>query len=444
MPTLLLHDAPNIQLDAKQSSTINKFVKVETDESRCIAFHKVGTGKTRIGFGWLCYLRQIGRANRCLVVIKPKAEYGWRAEADLIGLSLERIKFVSYANLKTVNLTIDYDTIIIDELFLFGNPNSYRSRRLAYLSRKASNVLGLSGTILPTNDNIYIWGYCTVIGFAHLVARGITDFRTRYQTSFKPKWNKQIKLFSPKEGWRDAIFGRLGERISFYFPKNYVRSIDREIKVPLTAEQEKLINKLVNLYVLDTPEGEVFLKRATEVYHAVRSITNGWYVSPSGKVRLVACEKRDTIIEKITELHESDEQCIVWCAYRNDVSIIRSLLQVPSLPLVGGKSFDITSWKSRTANIVVATISSSSSVNYLSDVKWGLFYSLSSKRLDWQQARGRMGRRGADASQPNQYIRYTVSGSVDERVYRAIKETEMAEGELIAQFQKDYNIKLPI
>lgn len=444
MPSLLLPSAPAIKLDSKQTSVINNFVKVDPDESRCIALHKVGTGKTRLAYGWLCYLRQLGRANRCLVVIKPKALYDWQAEAALIGLSLDRIKFVSYANLKTVNLKIDYDTVIIDELYLFGNPRTYRCKRLSYVASKAANVLGLSGTIFPTNDNIYIWGYCSVIGIANFIARGITDFRTRYQTTFTPRFNEAIKLFRPKEGWRDDLFPRLGKRVSFYFPKNYVRSVDREIRVPFSSEQKRLINKLVKLYVLDTPEGEIFYKTATDVYHTVRAITNGWFLSSSGKLHLVACEKRDVLLEKLSELHDGDEQGVVWCTYRNDVRIIRSVLEAPSLSLVGGQPFNIDAWQKRTANIVVATISSSSSINFLSHVKWGLFYSLSPKRLDWQQARGRMGRRGADASQSNQYIRYTAIGSLDEKVYRSIHETEMAEETLIKQFQREQNIELPI
>jgi superfamily II DNA or RNA helicase len=444
MPTLLLRDAPDANLDTVQTSVINKFVKIDPDESRCIAFHKVGTGKTRLAYGWLSYLRQLRRAERVLVVIKPKAEYDWRIEAGLIGLSLYRIKFVSYANLKTVNLTIKYDTVIIDELFLFANPNSYRARRLAYICGKANNVLGLSGTIFPKNDNTCVWGYCTVIGFAWRIARGITDFRTRYQNSFTPKFNEQIKLFKPKEGWQQQLFPLLGDRVSFYFPKGYVRSIDREIRVALTKEQQRLINKLVKLYVLETPDGETFYKSATDVYHTVRSITNGWFYSSSGRLCTVACEKREVLLEKLSELHGSDERCVVWCAYRRDVEIIRLLLQVKSLPLVGGQPFNIEAWTSGRSNIVVATMASSESVNFLSSVNWGLFFSLSTKRLHWQQARGRMGRRGADASRTNQFVRYTVAGSLDDKVYRAIQETEASEETLIKEFARENNIKLPL
>lgn len=444
MPKLILRDAPDANLDSVQTRTINSFVKIDEDESRCIAFHKVGTGKTRTAYGWLSYLRQLKRADRCLVIIKPKAEYDWRIEANLIGLSLFRIKFVSYANLKTVNLSISYDTVVIDELFLFGNPNTYRSKRLAYICGKANNVLGLSGTIFPKNDNTCIWGYCTAIGFAWRIARGITDFRTRYQNSFKPKFNEEIKLFRPKQGWEQDLFPKLGDRVSFYFPKDYVRSIDREVKVPLTSEQRKLINKLVKLYVLETPDGEVFFKHATEVYHAVRQVTNGWFRSASGKLCLVACEKREVLLEKLRELHGSDERCIIWCAYRNDVSSLRSCLEVPSLALVGGVQFDIKAWTTSSVKFVVATMASSESVNYLNTSKWALFYSLSTKRLHWQQSRGRMGRRGSDTSQVNQFIRYTAANSLDGKIFRAIQETEDAEETVIKEFQREFNINLPI
>jgi hypothetical protein len=443
MPSLLLHDAPEANLDSKQTSTINKFVKVDPSESRCIAYHKVGTGKTRLAYGWYLHLRQIGRAHRCLIVIRPKALYDWRAEADAIGFDRSGINFVSFGNLKTVNLKIEYDTVIIDELFLFGNPKCYRSRRLGYITARANNVLGLSGSILVKEDNTPIWGYCVAVGISQCIARGITDFRTRYQTSFKPGFGEGIRLFRPKKGWEDILFGRLGDRISFYFPRNYVRTIDRSHVVATTSEQQRLINKLVKYYVLDTPDGELFCKYATEVFHKVRAILNGWIQTSSGKLHLVECEKRAAILHKICELHESGEWCVVWCAYRNDVRMLRQQLSIPTVALAGGMDFDLQAWTSGRTKICLATMGSGQSVNFLNCAKWGLFYSLSTKRLDWQQARGRTGRRGVDTSSPNQFIRYSICESLDEKIYTAIQSTENAEQSIIAQFQKDYNINLP-
>lgn len=444
MPRLILQEAPYASLDTIQTSVINKFVNTNSQESRVIAFHKVGTGKTRLAYGWLLRLRQSGRASRCLVVIRPKALYDWRLEADTIGFDRSGINFVSFADLKRVNLKIEYDTIIIDELFLFGSTKSYRSRRLGYLCARANNVLGLSGTILPKEDNTAIWGYCVVVGISACIARGITQFRTLYQSSFKPSFNRSIRLFRPAPEWEKALFSKLGNRISFYFPKDYVRSIDREISVAITTEQQRLINKLVKLYVLDTEDGEVFLKRATEVYHRVRQILNGWIVAPSGRLQLIKSEKPAALVHKVCELSESGERCVIWCAYRNDVKMLRDMLDVESLPLVGGQPFDIQAWTNGNTRVVVATMGSGQSINFLNSIKWGLFFSLSTKRLDWQQSRGRMGRRGVDSSSPNQFIRYSVNNSIDGKIYRAIQQTEDAEESIIRQFQKDHNINLPL
>lgn len=441
MPRLILSEAPDADFDHIQTVTINNFVKYE--ESRCVAFHKVGTGKTRLAYGWLLLLRQLGRANRCLVVLRPKALYDWRSEADHIAFDRAGINFISFANLRSLNLKNHWDTIIIDELFLFANPQSFRAKRLAYLSQRATNVLGLSGTILSKTDNTAIWGYCVVLGISSLIAKGITHFRSLYQTSFKARWDKQLTLFQPKAGWEKELWPKLGSRVSFYFPKDYVRTIDRTLELDLTSEQRRLINKLVKLYVLDTEDGEVFLKRATDVYHKLRGILNGWIQLASGRLQIVDCEKRAALLHKVDELHESGERCVVWCAYRNDVTIIRSALQVPSLPLVGGCEFDLPRWNRGDARIVVATMGSGQSINFLNSVKWGLFYSLSTKRLDWQQARGRMGRRGVDATSPNQFIRYSVRATLDGKIYQRIQETEDAEDSIIAEFQREYNIQLP-
>lgn len=444
MPSLLLQEAPNINLDTIQTNVINKFVKYP--ESRCIAFHKVGTGKTRLAYGWLLFLRAQRRSGRCLIVIRPKAIYDWRSEADRIGFDRTGINFVSFANLKSIKLTIPYDTIIIDELFLFGSTKSYRSKRLGYLCGKATNVLGLSGTILSKKDNTPIWGYCVVVGIFSCIARNLTDFRSRYQTGFKLELKQQSNciLFKPKPNWEANLFPKLDKRISFYFPKDYVRTIHREVAVASTKEQSRLINKLVKLYVLETKDGEIYCTRATEVYHRVRQLLNGWIQLTSGKLQIVECEKRAALLHKVCELHESSEQCIIWCAYRNDVKILRSMLEIESLPLVGGMAFDIHRWQSGNAKVVVATMGSGQSINFLNSIKVGLFFSLSPKRLDWQQSCGRMGRRGADTTSNNLFIRYSVDKSLDQKIFRSIQETENAEEFLIAEFQRDYNIKLPL
>jgi superfamily II DNA or RNA helicase len=445
MPSLHVTQAPDISLDHVQTSVINKFVKVDSNESRAIAWHKVGTGKTRLAYGWYLHLRDLGRANRCLIVIRPKAIYDWHNEASAIGFDRSGINFCSFGNLKSLNLRIKWDTIIIDELFLFGNPKSYRARRLAYVCAKASNVLGLSGTVLPKEDNTPIWGYSVVVGLSNCIARGITDFRTRYQTGFKKTFREQaVRLFRPKPGWEDELFSKLGNHVSFYFPKNYTRSVDRVTIVDATAEQRSLINKLVNLYVLDTKDGEIFCKTATEVYHRVRQILNGWISTPSGKLQLVECEKRAALYTKICELSESRERAIIWCAYRNDVALIRKELEVESLALVGGSKFDLVAWLDGSVRIVVATMGSGQSINYLNSARWSLFFSLSPKRLDWQQARGRVGRRGVDSTITNQFIRYSVHNSLDDKIYRAIQSTEDAEDTIIRQFQREYKINLPL
>lgn len=444
MPSLFIPEAIEADLDSKQSATINKFVKLDPEESRAIAFHKVGTGKTRLAYGWFLHLRSLGRAKRCLCILRPKAIYDWRTEADLIGYDRESINYVSFADLKSVKLTIPYDTIIIDELFLFANPKTYRSRRLGYLCGKATNVLGLSGTILPKEDNTAIWGYSVVIGISHHIATSLTSFRSLYQTSFKARFNEQVRLFRPVQGWEQKIYSRLGSRVSIYFPKDYARTIDRTVAVPYTKNQSRLINKLVKYYVLDTPDGEIFFTRATEVYHFVRQITNGWLSTSSGELRFLASEKRDACLTKMDELHDSGERCIVWCAYRNDVKMLQALFPHKSLALVGGSTFDHVAWSRGDVKTVIATMGSGQSINYLNQSKFALFFSLSTKRLDWQQSRGRMGRRGVDGSSASTYIRYLVSGSVDGKIYNRIQKTEDCEASLIQQFIKDYNIKLPV
>lgn len=441
MPSLYLSHAPQAALDSVQSRTVIKFANLK--DRRAIAFHKVGTGKTRIAYGFIALLRQRQQCHHTLIVLRPKAVYDWKVEAWIIGLRLKQIDFVSFASLHHIPLSAQYDTIIIDELFLFGNARTARSRRLAWLCGRADNVLALTGTILPSSDNTVVWGYFYTLGASHYIAKGVTDFRDQYQVTFNQSFgDRSVKLFSAKPGWKSLLFNKVDNRVSFYYPPQYVRTTHSCNVTELTAEQKKIIKTLTDLYVLRYDDGEVFCKTAGEIYHHVRAVTNGWIKTPSGKLAILRSEKREACLEKLDEIHSSGEQCLIWCAYKNDIAALRMHTEIPNLEMVGGINFDIQKWQSGKYPVCFATMGSGYSVNHFSQVNFALYFSLSSKRLDWQQSCGRIGRRGSSTNA--NHIRFSVEQSIDETIWASISQTETSEQGLIKQFQLKHNIKLPL
>lgn len=440
MPFLRLAYAPNANLDTIQSATVSKFVNLK--DKRAIAFHKVGTGKTRIAIGFIAALRQREICGSVLIVIRPKALYDWKVECFLCRLKFKEITFISYASLHTLPKDRTYETVIIDELFLFTNVKSRRSKNLERLSARADSVLGLTGTILPKDDNTAVWGYFSVLAASRHLSRNLTAFRSEFQTGFDAVFaGREVKLFKPKANWKTLFLNKVANRVSFYYPKDYVRTTYRAVECALSREQKSLLKTLTDLYVLRVGDEEVFCKTARQVYHYARGITNGWVQSSDGSLLLLECEKRDALLEKLDELHDSTEQSLIWCAYKNDIKALRLCFKHPSLTLVGGSEFDLPAWQSGKHLFTFATMGSGHSVNHFKEVGFGLYFSLS-KRLDWQQSTGRIGRRGS--THCANHIRYHSSGSVDDDVWTSISETEESEKSLIRKFQQRYNIQLPL
>lgn len=449
---LSLTFAPYAHLDSIQQSTVCKFAKLK--DLRAIVWWKVGLGKTRLALSLLALLfqKQNGKCPFVSVIIgRPAFEYGLREEIRKIGLdcqfSTERngwrlsttkptIFFCSFANLQKIRDEVRTCSgfirlIIVDELYLFSNPKTQRSRILKCITRGYA-CCGLSGTVLPAKDNFAIWGQCCALHLESRIARNATDFRSRYQTHFQANFGRgDCLIFKNAPNYKEKIYERLAGHIDVCFPKSLNRSVVSEVLLDLTSQQKNLIKQLLTVFFLQIEE-EVVEQSFTYTFQTlnkIRGILNGW-VEDNGRLIPVQSQKVDYILEKLEELHNAKEQCICWCAFRNDIKHLSSLAKFASLQMVGGKPFDIQTWKKGKIRTVFATMGSGSSVDFLANVPYAKFFSLSYKPLDLEQSQGRNDRRSTTLEKIF-YEFLLCRNSLDCEIYKHLKEAKRTEQEFI-------------
>lgn len=441
--------APNAALDPHQTQTICKFAKQK--QIRAIVWHRVGTGKTRIAL-ILALLRCRKFPCVILIVARPKAEYDWQAEiqklncdayftTDCNSVSFRKptFWFVSFASLgvfaKQICRCPWLTFVIIDELYLYGNPASKRSKALRKIV-EGRNRIGIGGTIITATDNSQVWGQASAIGVQHKLARHFSSFRTIYQKHIQVDFGYgNCRKYRNAPNWKVNALARLQDHVSIYFPPVLQRVTEKVIKFPLSSEQTRLIHDLLTIYYMEYRGNTFDFKYAFQVYNKIRGILNGWITTEEGETCRVPSPKLDGLIASLHELHDVGEPCLVWCAFRNDIKVIQAELKFATLQMVGGKEFDLARFNSMRAPIVLATMGSGASVNHFRNMAQAKFFSLSYKPLDLEQAKGRQTRRDSTTTGIC-YEYYEAGDSYDEIIRCNLESTQVEQQTLIQTWHK--------
>lgn len=455
MPKLKLLYAPNAQLDPQQTSAICKFAKLQL--VKAIVWWKVGTGKTRIGLGLLAKLFQDKPSLPCICIFvaRPVFEYDLKEEILRIGLNAKistskncwriysdaiTIYFISFANLQSIlnqvrSLHKFIRLVIVDELYLFSNPRTQRSKWVKRITA-CHNSIGLSGTILPTKDNFAVWGQTTALGLSQKLAGNATNYRSLFQTSYQSNFGRgMVRLFQNTPDWKSRVIQKLQGHIDINFPLKINNTYEKHTLVDATPLQSRLIKSLVEDFYIKFGDFEKDFNYILQTAIKIRGILNGWIETERGKFEYIPCPKLQTLSDQLEELYAAGERCIVWCAFRADVKMLTFKIPFASLQMVGGKPFEVDKWRDKAIKFVFATMGSGSSVNHFSKVEYSKFFSLSYRPIDWLQSKGRTDRDGHSGKSTCYYTYLQVRNSLDEVILRHLRSTHNSEKEFISAFE---------
>lgn len=457
MPRLRLTYAPNANLNDWQTSAICKFAKLRFP-LKGIVWAKVGLGKTRVALGLLAKLYEHIPNHLpyiSIFVARPAFSFDLQEEITRIGLNAKvstekngwriyansiTIFFVSFAKLQShlqhfSSLRKFIKLIIVDELYLFSNPRTQRSKWLRRLT-EGHNAIGLSGTILPTKDNFAVWGQCAALGIERKLGQNATNFRTQFQTSYQSDFGRgMVRLFQNSPNWKSRVISRLQGHVDIRFPVKINETFEKTTVVDATPLQTDLVKSLVEDFYLKFGDFEKDYNYVLQTATKVRGILNGWIETERGVVNSIPSNKVSVLLEQLTELANANEQCIIWCAFRNDVKMLAAKVPFASLQMVGGKPFDVDKWSSGDYLFTFATMGSGSSVNHFSNVAYSKFFSLSYRTIDWVQSKGRTDRAGNQSKSSCYYTYLQVRNSLDQIILNHLRSTQDSEKEFVSAFE---------
>ena len=433
--------------------------------SRCITddklglFLDMGLGKTAItltAINDLKYNRfQIGKA----LVIAPKkvAEDTWTREQEkwehlknlrvipVLGSLKKRIMALNtpsdiyVINRENVEWLVDYykndwpfDTVVIDELSSFKNPQSKRFKAMKRVRPLIKKIIGLTGTPAP-NGYIDLWAQVYLLDQGERLEQYITHYRKKY---FDPDKRNQEIVFSykPKETSVDLIKNKISDICISLSAQDYLNMP----KLMIDTKYVQLDNKAKYMY--DVFEREMFLQLENEDEIDVASaaaLTNKLLQFSNGAVYKQESDEFVEVhkckIEAFKELIEAlqGQPALVFYNFKHDLVRLEKVLKSMKLRVgVLKSSEDIAKWNNRELDILLAHPASAAYGLNLQDggnhiIWFGLNWSLEL----YKQANARLYRQGQKATVVVHHL--VASGCVDENVLAALEEKDTNQNKLL-------------
>lgn len=430
-------------LDDHQKRTMIRMLDGDAPNT-FILWHKVGTGKTRLAL----WAFEYSGFQDLIVVCRRVSFQDWIDEMEKNGLDYlvftndylptsiarrlksrwskemletRRVLLVSAGDLKNIPIKLPGSKmLVVDELYLFSNPSAKRSQQLQKLSPFCSVCIGLSGTIMPAQDNISIFGQCMALGIHRILARTKTEFRSKFQTVSNGRFGKE---YLNKPDSKHKLLQILSPYVDVYFPESRPTTT-QIVKVKPHSQQKKVIKELKETYSFK----DIDYKYALQVLLVASGISNGWYVDENKNLQYLESTKIDRLLMLLEELHSAGEKAVIWCAYHNDIKRIIDILPKPyRINIFTAKD---KFWRDIEWDFCLATEAMGASVNYFKDVKYAIYFSINFKLLDLEQSMGRHERKNSQHD-GSYYFFLQTEGTPDVRAYYLVTQSKKSEQEII-------------
>lgn len=421
---------------------------------------RVGQGKTRIAYKWFAMIAKV--KSVFIVVCRREAFGDWKDEAikcrlswtvvdyekDLCKSANTKVWLVSHGMLSSLLPSLleheyQIEAVCFDEGFLYKNKQTLHCEAAHKLSEAVGKAAILSGSVMTAKNLEDVYGQLYAINQENIIARTLTDFRSKFMVRFQIGTNPQAIRFTGGRGSTALVARKIRPITSTYFPSDTARRIIEDIHpIEPTPQQTDLIHRLKEEYFISLKGKNLELRNAPSVIVKCQQISDGWIkmhdtmkmgaIVKRGEIISIPSGKLAYLISKVAELISCGERVVIWCAFKHSVeSILQSLqkLKLNAYGLTSGRTFDVAGWK-KNGQVAVCTEASGSSINHFSNCAYAIYYSMDYSWRNLVQSRGRTNRFDSQHKSCFYYY-FHLRGSLDRFVYRTALSSGSKEKELI-------------
>lgn len=421
------------------------------DNPRCGLFLGMGLGKTVITLTALDWLINADLSVRHALVVAPKRvvtdtwaiEYKkWdhlralnvvpivgnptqrkiavSTEADIHLISRDNVKWL----VEYLGRRWDFDTLVLDELSSFKNPQAARFKALKGVSKKCERVIGLTGTPAP-NGYTDLWSQMYLIDSGERLGKTVTDFRRKYCVAVR---YPQFVEYSVKTSDCRKIDNKIKDICMSMTAEDYLTLPPVNIinkSVGMGKRGEGLYKDMLESYVVELADKEITGSTAAVVSQKLLQIANGAIYDDAGAVTVVHDAKIDAL-EDLIEAAQG-QPILLFYSFTSDKERITE--HFPQARILSDDG-DIQAWNNGEIPLLLAhPASAGHGLNLQAGghiiVWFGLTWSLEL----YQQANARLNRQGQQ--HPVTIYHLISEGTIEEKVLDVLNNKAVTQKSLI-------------
>ncbi len=219
-----------------------------------------------------------------------------KAEADIYVINRENVEWL----VSEYGSKWPFDTVVIDELSSFKNPQAKRFRALRRIRPMIKRVVGLTGTPAP-NSLMDLWAPMYLIDQGERLGKTITGFRDKY---FNPgaRSGHVVYEWKAKKEAEERVYEAISDIAVSMKAEDWLElpeRIDRTIPVSLNPKAREQYKKLEKELLLPFMDADVVASTAAVLSNKLLQMASGAVYDEENGVKLIHDAKLDALEDVI-------------------------------------------------------------------------------------------------------------------------------------------------
>lgn len=314
-------------------------------------------------------------------------------------------------------LSVEWDLVVLDESHRIKAPRGKASMFCAQLGTRAKHRLALTGTPMPHSplDAFAQYRFLDPSVFGTSFVR----FRNRYAV-MGGYGGHEVVGFQNEDELNEKFYSRAYRVTKDVLDLPPVVHTTRTCT--LSATTRRLYNQLETNFWAEVESGEVTAANALTKLLRLQQVTCGFVRDDEGNTTQVGTEKRELLADVLEDI-PADEPVVVFARFQNDLDTIREVAEAQGRRYgeLSGRRNDLTanSTMPEDIDLLAVQIQAGGVGVDLTRARYVVYYSLGFSLGDYEQSLARSHRPGQERTVT--YIHLLAEGTVDERVYTALK-----------------------
>jgi SNF2 family DNA or RNA helicase len=271
------------------------------------------------------------------------------APADIYVINRENVPWLVQSG------RFDFDTVVIDELSSFKNPQAQRFKALRKVIPGADRVIGLTGTPAP-NGLMDLWAEIYLLDRGQRLGKTISSYRDTFFQQDRTYPGQMYRTYSLRSGAENLIRAAIADICVSMKAEDYIELpdfIEDLVPVVLDPAARKSYDRLEREMLLQVDDQTVTAGTAAVLNGKLLQLCSGAvYDSNGGTMEVHDC-KIEAFLEVIEQLH--GEHALVFYWFQHGRDRLLQVLQKTGLRVrVYSGAEDETAWNAGEVDVLLA------------------------------------------------------------------------------------------